>query len=288
MKFTLKDYQADAVEDVLANLKRARRTSRPDKREISSFSLTATTGAGKTVMAAAAIEALFWGNETFDFEPDPGAVVLWFSDDPSLNEQTRNRLMQASEKFTYTEPRPHRAAVCEAAARPREGVLPQHPEADQELAAHARARRDRLGRPGANHRPGSIATPDMQGWTIWETLANTIEADDLTLYLVLDEAHRGFNAKVHLDKPTIVRRLVNGTKARPPIPIVWGISATIAHFEAAMQEAEATRNRRALPPVRSIRAACRSPAWSRTPSSSTSPTRPATSTPSWCAARPAS
>ena len=48
-------------------------------------SLAATTGAGKTVMAAAAIEALFWGNETFDFEPDPGAVVLWFSDDPSLN-----------------------------------------------------------------------------------------------------------------------------------------------------------------------------------------------------------
>src|SRR5437868_12395832 len=87
----------------------------------------------------------------------------------------------------------------------------------------------------------------MQCWTIWETLANTIEANDLTLYLVLDEAHRGFNAKTTSDKTTIVRRLVNGTKARPPIPIVWGISATIAHFDTAMQEAEATRNRRALP-----------------------------------------
>jgi len=53
-------------------------------------------------MAAAAIEALFWGNEMFDLEPDPGAVVLWFSDDPSLSEQTRTWLMQASEKFTYT------------------------------------------------------------------------------------------------------------------------------------------------------------------------------------------
>jgi type III restriction enzyme len=98
--------------------------------------------------------------------------------------------------------------------------------------------------------PGlTVAAPDMQGWTIWETLANTIAADDLTLYLVLDEAHRGFNAKASSEKPTIVRRLVNGTKARPPIPIVWGISATIAHFETAMQEAEATKNRRALPPV---------------------------------------
>src|SRR5205823_5881646 len=96
---------------------------------------------------------------------------------------------------------------------------------------------------------GAIAPPDMQGWTIWETLANTIEDDELTLYLVLDEAHRGFNTRATSDKPTIVRRLVNGTKARPPIPIVWGISATIAHFESAMQEAEAILNRRALPPV---------------------------------------
>ena len=52
-------------------------------------------------MAAGVIEALFWGNDVFDFEPDPGAVVLWFSDDPNLNDQTRTRLMQASEKFTY-------------------------------------------------------------------------------------------------------------------------------------------------------------------------------------------
>ena len=58
----------------------------------------------------------------------------------------------------------------------------------------------------------------MQGWTIWETLANTIEADDLTLYLVLDEAHRGFNTKTTRDKPTIVRRLVNGTKSASADP----------------------------------------------------------------------
>ena len=103
MKFTLKDYQEQAVDDVLNNLQRARENFKnPDKREISSFSLTATTGAGKTVMAAAAIEALFWGNDAFDCDPDPGAIVLWFSDDPSLNKQTFNRLRQASEKFTYS------------------------------------------------------------------------------------------------------------------------------------------------------------------------------------------
>jgi len=69
------------------------------------------------------------------------------------------------------------------------------------------------------------------------------------LYFVLDEAHRGFNVKTTADRPTIVRRLVNGTRERPPIPIVWGISATVERFDAAMREAEATRHRRALPPV---------------------------------------
>ena len=44
----------------------------------------AITGAGKTVMAAAVFEALFHGNDDYDFQPDPGAVVSWFSDDQSL------------------------------------------------------------------------------------------------------------------------------------------------------------------------------------------------------------
>lgn len=58
MKFTLKDYQRDAVLDTLTNLGKARRLwhSEHDK---TAFSLTAVTGAGKTVMAAAAFEALF-------------------------------------------------------------------------------------------------------------------------------------------------------------------------------------------------------------------------------------
>ena len=86
MKFTLKDYQRDAVIQVLDNLERARKKYHDDDRE-TSFTLTATTGAGKTVMAAAAIEALFYGNDELDFEPDPGAVVIWFSDDPNLNDQ---------------------------------------------------------------------------------------------------------------------------------------------------------------------------------------------------------
>jgi hypothetical protein len=249
LKFTLKDYQEQAVDDVLANLKRARDNFKnPDKREISSFSLTATTGAGKTVMAAAVIEALFWGNDAFNFDPDPGAVVLWFSDDPSLNKQTFNRLRQASEKFAYS----NLVHIEPPFAKPRLDPGKVYFLNTQKLTKSSLLTRGHVEAAPDTQEPlpGFSATaPDMQGWTIWETLANTIEAEDLTLYLVLDEAHRGFNTRASSDKQTIVRRLVNGTKARPPIPIVWGISATIAHFESAMLEAEATRNRRALPPV---------------------------------------
>ena len=89
MKFTLKDYQAEAVDDLLPTSSAPKKLYYDDEtRRRSSVSLTAPTGAGKTVMAAAVIEALFCGNDAFDFEPDPGAVVIWFSDDPNLNEQT--------------------------------------------------------------------------------------------------------------------------------------------------------------------------------------------------------
>lgn len=247
MKFTLKDYQEQAVDDVLANLKRARENFK-HRREISSFSLTATTGAGKTVMAAAAIEALFWGNDAFNFDPDPGAVVLWFSDDPSLNKQTFDRLRQASEKFTYS----NLVHIEPPFAKPRLDPGRVYFLNTQKLTKSSLLTRGHTETTSEGQLPLAglaVAAPDMQGWTIWETIASTIEADDLTLYLVLDEAHRGFNTKTTTEKPTIVRRLVNGTRVRPAIPIVWGISATIAHFEAAMQEAEATRNRRSLPSV---------------------------------------
>lgn len=102
MKFTLKDYQEDAVKDVLTNLRKAAKRWHEDG-DRHAFSLTATTGAGKTVMAAAVFEALFHGDDNFDFEPDPGAVVIWFSDDPALNAQSHFRLREASDRLTLSD-----------------------------------------------------------------------------------------------------------------------------------------------------------------------------------------
>src|SRR5947207_2649194 len=103
MKFTLHPYQEKAVAEVLANLKKAQKRWR-DESDRHAFSLTAVTGAGKTVMAAAVFEALFHGeDEKFHFDADRGAVVIWFSDDPSLNEQTRFRLMESSDRLRHTD-----------------------------------------------------------------------------------------------------------------------------------------------------------------------------------------
>lgn len=242
MKFTLKPYQADAVDDVLSQLEKARALFRGDG-VVSSISLSATTGAGKTVMAAAAIEALFWGSDAFGFDPDPGAVVIWFSDDPSLNEQTKDRLRQASEKFTYDQLvtiqppfskhrlDPHKVYFLNTQKLSSSSLLTRGHE--EEAPQFDSMTRD--------------ARPDLQGWTIWETIANTIEADDTTVYFVLDEAHRGVQSRSSSDRPTIVRRLIDGHNGLPPMPVVWGISATIQRFKDAMSEVQAKR--RELPPI---------------------------------------
>ena len=88
--------------------------------------------------------------------------------------------------------------------------------------------------------PSCGAMPDARAFTMWDTLANTIADERLTLYLILDEAHRGMKRPSHVDraeKATIVQRLVNGASGAPPVPVVWGISATVKRFEEAMAEA---------------------------------------------------
>jgi hypothetical protein len=239
MKFTLKDYQDKAVRDVLSNLKKARKRWHGDG-DRQAFSLTAATGAGKTVMAAAAFEALFHGDDGFDFDRDPGAVVLWFSDDPSLNEQTRFRLMESSDRLRHTD----LVVVENTFNRSKFDPGRIYFLNTQKLSKNSRLVR---GFDGDDDYEGTFPEmrPDLRSHTIWDTIRNTIEDSALTLYLVLDEAHRGMG-KENNEKSTIVKRLINGEKGVPGIPVVWGISATADRFNKAM---EGARNRDTLHPV---------------------------------------
>lgn len=238
MKFTLKDYQTDAVRDALTNLKKARKRWQEDA-DRHAFSLTAVTGAGKTVMAAAAFEALFHGDDEFEFDADPGAVVIWFSDDPSLNEQTRFRLMEASDRIRHTD-----MVVVENTfnqAKFQAGKI--YFLNTQKLGKNSLLVRGH-DQDEAEAKAGALlpeTRPDLRSHTLWDTIRNTVEDPSLTLYLVLDEAHRGMGrpSTASLNaKSTIVQRLINGGHGVPGIPVVWGISATVERFTKAMEGAQ--------------------------------------------------
>ena len=234
MKFTLKDYQDEAVNEVLDRLRKARNRWHEDG-DKHAFSLTATTGAGKTVMAAAVFEALLHGNDDYDFEPDPGAVVIWFSDDPSLNEQSRWRLQEASDRLTISELitvgstfsgekfQPGKIYFLNTQKLSKNSLLVRGHDPD-DAAVEKDDRQMRI-------------MPDLRSHSIWDTIKNTVEDAGLTLYLVLDEAHRGMQQGKRSNgdgKPTIVKQLINGSGSVPGIPVVWGISATVQRFNEAV------------------------------------------------------
>lgn len=231
MKFTLKDYQRDAVRDALVNLKKARRYWHVES-DKAAFSLTAVTGAGKTVMAAATFEALFHGDDEFEFDADPGAVVIWFSDDPSLNEQTRFRFLEVSDRINHNDlvvvehPFSHpkfeagKIYFLNTQKFGKNSLLVRGFEGEEDLVTETR--------------------PDAQAFTLWDTIKSTIEDPELTLYLVLDEAHRGMgnpSAQAQTAKSTIVQRLINGHSGVPGVPVVWGVSATVERFNKAIESA---------------------------------------------------
>lgn len=245
MKYTLKDYQSDAVEQLLDRLAEARSDFRSTGKR-SSVSLCATTGAGKTVMSAAVIEALFDGSDEFEFYPDPGAVVIWFSDDPALNEQTKTRLMAASDKLDFTD----LVTIEPPFDKPRLDPGKVYFLNTQKLSVKSKLTRGaQLNAQNDMQDTLNPQQPDDQAWTIWQTISNTVKDPNLTLYLFLDEAHRGFANRTDKEKATIVSRLVGGSGLVEPAPIVVGISATIGKFSTAMSEAAFNEGRRALLPV---------------------------------------
>lgn len=217
MRYELIDYQREAAILVLDRLRLGRELRTSNNKFTSSFALSAITGAGKTVIAAAVIEALLFGSADLGVEPDPNATFLWITDSPALNRQTRNKMLDASDLL-----------LPKTLIEVDDGFLEEElaPRRCYFLNTQKLSITSRLVQSGTNQRQLSF----------WEILANTIHGGRAKLYMILDEAHRGM--KRSADRTTIVQRLINGQSgSNPAVPLVWGISATVDRFTKAMAEA---------------------------------------------------
>lgn len=214
MKYELFDFQKKAVTELLKKMQSMRRSYEEDG-SLSAVSLTAPTGAGKTVISAAVAEGLFCGNDTFP--GDDRAVILWLSDSPSLNEQTMKRFDKATDllnSVTVMETIGPEFAVNHRKLMPGHIYFLNR----QLLSAHGKL---------VNEAEGSR--------TFYDVLSDTIEDSDIHLFLFIDEAHRGLGKDATSTNKTIYAKLIDGQNGlNPPMPTVVGISATPEQFNAAM------------------------------------------------------
>lgn len=224
MRFELFDYQREAAVGCLDRLKRARHDLTGGYR--SSFALSAITGSGKTVIATAAIEATFHGSADLGVEADPRASFLWVTDDPALNNQTRNKMLAASDMLAVNQLYTIDNDFMDSQLSPGRVYF---------LNIQKLSKNSGLAQGSNNKRQFSM----------WDIIANTINDERIDLYLVLDEAHKGM--KSPRDRKTIVKRIIDGQAGtNPPVPAVWGISATIDRFSSAMSGLD---ERTQYPPV---------------------------------------
>lgn len=233
MKFELKDYQEEAASKILSDLRKGISEFNTD-RTFTAVSLAAPTGAGKTVIAAAVIERTLFGDPEGVAQSDPEATFLWLTDDPSLNEQTRMKILEASDLIQSG----HLVTLDDSFDQPAFDSAKVYFLNIQKLAKSSNL---------VNRKEGRRRN------VIWDTITNSIKDRAAGFYLIIDEAHRG-TGKSSSDRQTIVMRIMNGDGLVAAPPVVLGISATPGRFEDAIESGPLERlTRKVSVPVAAVR-----------------------------------
>lgn len=222
MRFELKGYQDQATSEIGDALSWAfERFEKSQK--LSAISLSAATGAGKTVIATAVIERLLYGDE--NTTPNPNLTFLWLTDDPNLNEQTRRKMMVGSSKI-----KPGQLVSVTA-------------DLDQRMLDPGKVyfcHIQQLGRGATNYNK----VGDERDFSLWDIIGNTINFRGNEFVLIIDEAHRGTKRRAGGGQ-TITAQFIEGNGGKmPPVPVVVGISGTPQRFRDAI-----TAGSRNLEPV---------------------------------------
>jgi len=190
------------------------------------ISLTAPTGAGKTIIMASFIEAMMCGDEDGMMAAIPESIFIWLSDSPELNEQSKQKLMAYCDKLVISQFKTLEESFRGEKLEPGKIYFLN----TQKLSTSSKM----------------TSTGDGRDWTIWETLQNTIDEYGKHLVLIIDEAHRG--AKTN--QTTTMQKFVNGSTADglEALPFVIGMSATPERFNTLASASTSTLSKVVVTP----------------------------------------
>lgn len=184
-------------------------------------SFTAPTGAGKTIIMSALIEAILFGDEQYMEQQD--AIIVWLSDSPQLNEQSKQKIDSKADKIKLSQ--------C---------VTVSEESFDKEVFEDGHVyflNTQKLSVTSKLTKNG-----DGRTYTIWQTLANTVREKSDRLYFIIDEAHRGMQGREASKATTIMQKFIKGSDSDgiPPMPVVIGMSATTQRFNALVEGTSST------------------------------------------------
>ena len=234
MKISLFDFQKDALHLLRDKIMAARKFASSDNPQAIAFS--APTGSGKTIVMTALFEAILDQPDDqlawpLDWQPQPDAVILWVSDMPELNEQTKLKIERQSDRIYRVNQ-----------------LIPIESTFDAERLQGGRVyfiNTQKLGNDKLLTKVG-----DGRQYSIWTTFSNTAKAYPDRFYVVIDEAHRGMaGGRGAKEAQTLMQRFLLGYPevGLVKMPLVIGISATPKRFMDLLEHAPHTVHKVAIP-----------------------------------------
>ena len=223
MRIPLFDFQEDAKTKLIEKIK-VSRTLQAMNQGQQIITLSAPTGAGKTIIMTSLFEDILFGTDNIEAQPD--AIFVWLSDMPDLNEQSKRKIESKSDMIRTNQ------LISIDSNFQAECLEP----GNVYFLNTQKLGNDKL----LTHRS------NQRQFTIWETLTNTATQYPNQLYVVIDEAHRGMNITSRAEKTanSIMQKFIIGSveDSLCAMPLIIGITATPQRFQRMITETTATKH----------------------------------------------
>lgn len=223
MRIPLFDFQEEAKTKLIEKIK-VSRTLQTMNQGQQIITLSAPTGAGKTIIMTSLFEDILFGTDNIEAQPD--AIFVWLSDMPDLNEQSKQKIESKSDMIRTNQLISIDSNFQSECLEPGNVYFLN----TQKLG------NDKLLTQRSNQRQ----------FTIWETLTNTATQYPKQLYIVIDEAHRGMNITSRAENTanSIIQKFIVGSEEDGlcSMPLIVGITATPHRFQRMIAETTATKH----------------------------------------------